>query len=188
TARDEHDGTVEALDEAGRDDPDHALVPVLARDDVRAPALVGLRPLLDLDDRLAQDASFDGLTLVVQLLQGVRKEACLLRVVGQQQMERGARMTEPAGSVDARPEPEADRAGVGGGRIDARDVHQRLQSWLLRARERAQARYREAAVLVQQRDDVGDRRERNEIEMALRDVGVDAEERLPELVDDAGAA
>ena len=46
-------------------------------------------------------------------------------------------MTEPAGSVDARPEPEAHRTCVGGGRIDAGDFHERLQPRLLRARERA---------------------------------------------------
>ena len=72
--------------------------------------------------------------------------------------------------------------------IDAGGAHQRLQPGLLRARERAQAGDRERAVLVDERHDVGDRRERDEVEMPLRDLGVDAEERLAELVDDAGAA
>ena len=97
-------------------------------------------------------------------------------------------MTEPPGGVDARAEPEADGARVDRGGIDARDAHQRLQADLLRARERAQAGDHHAAVLVEQRDDVGDRRQRDEVEVPLRDLGVDAEERLAELVDDAGAA
>ena len=78
--------------------------------------------------------------------------------------------------------------GVDGRRIDAGGAHERLQARLLRARERAQAGDRERAVLVDERHDVGDRRERDEVEVPLRDLGVDAEERLAELVDDAGAA
>jgi hypothetical protein len=47
--------------------------------------------------------------------------------------------------------------------------------------ESAKARDRERPVLVDERDDVGDRRERDEVEMSPRDVGVHAEERLPSL-------
>ena len=77
-------------------------------------------------------------------------------------------MAEPAGGVDPRREPEADRAGVDRRRVDARDAHQRPQPRLLRARERAQAGDRERAVLVDERDDVGDRRERDEVEVAAQ--------------------
>ena len=48
--RDQHDGSVEALDEPRRDDPDHALVPVLAPEHVAAPAAPRLGPRLDLGD------------------------------------------------------------------------------------------------------------------------------------------
>ena len=147
-----------------------------------------LGPLLDLRRRLAEDPRLDRLPLAVQLLELVREPPRLVGVVGQQQLERGARMAEPSGGVDARPEPEAARAGVDRRRIDAGRAHQRLQPRLLRARERAQARDRERAVLVDERHDVGDRRERDEVEVPLRDLRVDAEERLAELVDDAGAA
>ena len=85
-------------------------------------------------------------------------------------------------------EPEAACPRVDGRRIDAGSAHERLQPRLLRARERAQAGDRERAVLVDERHDVGDRRERDEVEVPLRDLRVDAEERLAELVDDAGAA
>ena len=47
---------------------------------------------------------------------------------------------------------------------------------------------RERAVLVDERDDVGDRGERDEIGMAGEHRVVGAEERLRELDDDAGAA
>ena len=60
---------MEALREAGGDDADHALVPVLARHDVGAAAALGLRPFLDLGDRLADDAALHRLALPVQLLE-----------------------------------------------------------------------------------------------------------------------
>ena len=82
-ARDQHDGAVEALDEPRGDDADHALVPVGAGDDVRAPAAVGLGPLLHRRDRLAQDATLDRLPLLVQLLQRAREVARLFGVAGQ---------------------------------------------------------------------------------------------------------
>ena len=147
-----------------------------------------LGPLLDLGRGLAEDPRLDRLPLAVQILELVREPLRLGGVVGEQELERGARMAEPPCGVDARPEPEAARARVDGRRIDAGGAHERLQPRLLRARERAQARDRERAVLVDERHDVGDRRERDEVEMPLRDLGVDAEERLAELVDDAGAA
>src|SRR5207248_1438827 len=97
--REQDDWPVEALDETRRDDPDHALVPALARDDVRAPPPVVLGPLLDLLRRLAEDARLDRLSLAIQLLELVRKPAGLLGVVGQQELERRARMAEPARRV-----------------------------------------------------------------------------------------
>src|SRR3981081_4283944 len=97
-------------------------------------------------------------------------------------------MPRPAGGVDARPQPEAARTRIDRRRVDAGYAHQRLQTGLLRTRERAQTADRKRAILVEQRHDVGDRRERDEVEMPLRDLGVDPQERLPELVDDAGGA
>ena len=97
-------------------------------------------------------------------------------------------MPEAAGGVEARREPEADGAGVDGGRVDAGALHERAQPGLRRARERAEPGDGERAVLVDERDDVGDRREGDEVEVTPGDLGVDAEERLAELVDDAGAA
>ena len=187
-AGDQDDGTVEALDEPGGHDADHALVPVLPGDDVRGAAAFLLGPRVDLGDRLADDPALDGLPFAVQLLERVCEPAGVVAVVREQQLERGAWVAEPAGRVDARAEPEADGARVDGGRVDPGGAHERLEAGPLRPCERAEAGCDERSVLVQERDDVGDRGEGDEVEVALRDLGVDAEERLAELVDDAGAA
>ena len=50
-----------------------------------------------------------------------------------------------------------------------RDAHQREQPRLLRLREAAQAEQRERAVLVDERHDVGDRRERDHVEVPLEE-------------------
>ena len=68
-AGDHHDRPVVTLDEARRDDADHAFVPAFAGDDVAAPAPAGLGPRLDLLDRFAQNPLLDGLSLAVQRLE-----------------------------------------------------------------------------------------------------------------------
>ena len=96
---------------------------------------------------------------------------------------------EPAGGVDPRREPEADGALVDGRGVDARGAHQRAQARAASSSaSRAQPGDRERAVLVEERDDVGDRRERDEVEVAGEPLVAGAEQRLGELVDDAGAA
>ena len=152
-----------------------------------AGALLG-RPLLDLGDGLAEDPALDGLALAVQLLERVGESARLSLVLGEEQLERRARVSEPAGRVQARRETEPDGPGVDRCRVDAGALHERAKSGLRRARERAQPGDGERPVLVDERDDVGDRRERDEVEMPLGNVGLDAEQGLAELVDDAGPA
>src|SRR5205085_2371795 len=68
-AGDQDDGAVVPLDEARGDDPDDALVPVLAGDDVAAAATQRLGPRLDLLDRLAPDPVLDELAVAVQALE-----------------------------------------------------------------------------------------------------------------------
>ena len=187
-ARDEDDRAVVALDEPRGDDADHALVPVGPGHGVGAASALLGRPRLDLGHGLAEDAALDGLALAVQLLERVGEPARLGLVLGEQQLERLARVPETAGRVQARREAEADGPGVDRGRIDAGALHERAQTGLRRARERAQPGDGERAVLVDERDDVGDRRERDEVEVPPRNLRVDAEEGLSELVDDSGAA
>ena len=109
---DQHHRPVEALDEPRGDDADHTLVPALVGEHVAAPGALRLGPLVDLRERLAQDSALDALALAVQLLELVRELAGLVGVVGEQQLERRARPAEAARCVDARREPEADRALV----------------------------------------------------------------------------
>jgi hypothetical protein len=187
-ARDQDDGAVVALDEPRRDDADHALVPLGAREHVGAAAALRLGPRLDLRDRLAQDALLDLLSLAVQVLELAREQIRLPPVVGQEQAQRGLRLAEPPGGVDPRREPEAAGALVGGRGVDARDLHQRTQARLLRPPEPRQACERERAVLVDERDDVGDRRKRDQVEVLVEKRMAATEQRLGELPDDAGAA
>ena len=122
--------------------------------------------------RLAKDAVLDRLSLAVQLLELGGDPLRGLLVVGQQQLERRGRAAEAAGGVDPRGEPEADGALVDDGRIDAGGAHQRAQA---RPRGRARAAcspaIASAAVLVDERNDVGDRRERDQVEMLLERRG-----------------
>ena len=74
---------MEALHEPRRDDPDHALVPIGPGDDVCGAATLRLRPLLDLSDRVPEDATFDGLPVAVQLLELLGEAARRVAVVRQ---------------------------------------------------------------------------------------------------------
>ena len=70
------------------------------------------------------------------------------------------------GRVDPGRQPEPDGGCVDGGGVDAGHAHQRAEPGLLGAREAPEADGRECAVLVDERDDIGDRGERDEIGMA----------------------
>ena len=176
------------LDQPGGHDPDHALVPLLSREHVTAPLLLRLRPRLDFLNSLAEDSFFDRLPVAVQLVETMSEPGRLVAVLRQQQLERRLRMAEPPGRVQPRRETKTDGRRVDCGRIDPGDLHQLAQTGFLRARERPQPRDRQAAVLIHERNDVRDRRQGDEIEMAAQDVRVGAEERLAELEDDSGAA
>ena len=187
-ARDEDDRPVEALGEARRDDADHALVPVLAPEDVATPPPLRLGHGVHDLDRLPQDPVLDRLTIAIELLERVGVTTRLVGVLGEDELERDVRTTEPAGGVDPRSQPEADGAGVDGGRIDVRAPHERLQPRTRRRGEDPKARGCERAVLVHERDDVGDRGQRDEVEAALDCRMVGTEKSRAELVDDARPA
>ena len=187
-AGDQHDRPVVALDEPRGDDADHALVPAGAGDHVGAatPALLG--PLLDRLDGLPQDPLLDGLPVAIQVLELGGELLRGLTLLRQQELERGFGPAEPSGGVQARREPEADRTGVDRGRIHARRAHQLLEAGLLRARQLPQPGDGQAAVLVQERHDVGDGGDRDEVEVPQERLRARPEQRLSELPDDPGAA
>jgi hypothetical protein len=121
-------------------------------------------------------------------LELVGEPLCPGVVVSQEQRERRFGSPEPAGGVDPRREPEPDRALVARRRVDVRDAHERPQPRLLRLGQPPQAGERERAVLVEEGDDVGDGRERDEVEVPVEERMPGAEERLGELPHDAGPA
>ena len=144
-----------------------------------------LRHRLDGGDRGAEDRLLDRLAIAVELLERVGETACFVPILREDELERGVGSTEPSRRIDPRREPEPDRACVDGGRIDPGAPHQRLQARAARGGERLQPGGREAAVLVEQRHDVGDRRHRDEVQVPAEERVLGAEERLAELVDDA---
>ena len=90
-----------------------------------------------------------------------------------------------------RREAKADRGRVDARRIGARDAHERAQPGPLGRAQRAQTGAHEAAVLPAQRHAVSDRRERDEVEVAVGERRVLAgggQQRGREFVGDAGRA
>ena len=141
-----------------------------------------------LGDRLAEDPVLDGLPLAVQLLQPAGEVGGVGVVVGEEELQRSLGMREPPRCVDPGRQAEPDGAGVDGGRVDPGRAHERTQPRLLRPRQRFQPGAREVPVLVHERDDVRDRGDGDEIQVPPQLLRARAEERLPELVDDPGAA
>ena len=179
---------MEPLGEARRDDPDHALVPVLVPQDVPTPSPLWLGQRVHGRDGVAQDPILDRLAVAIQLLEDLGATPRLVGIGGQHELERHVGATQPAGSVDPGCKAEAHGAGVDGCRIHVRAPHERLKPWTRGSCERSQPGRRQRAVLVDERDDVGDGGERDEIEIPSNRGVVGAEERLAELVHDARSA
>ena len=154
-------------------------MPALTGDDVAAAAAARLRPGLDLVDRLAQDPLLDRLALAVQRLELLGERVCLALVLGEQQRERGLGPAQPAGRVDARREPEADRRLVDRRGVDVRRrASARAGPGFCVCARRRRPSERERAVLVDERHDVGDGGERDDVEVALEKRVLGTEQRL----------
>ena len=181
-ARDEHDRPVEPLDEPRGDDPDHALVPVLAPEDVAAapPLPLGKASTSAVASRRIRSSTAwrSRFSSSSSRASASPSSASSVRMSSSAM---SGRQSRPAALIrGASRKPTAP--GVDDGGIDARAPHERLQPRAARAGERAQPGGRERAVLVHERDDVGDRRERDEVEAAPQRRMLGAEKRLPELV------
>ena len=192
-AGDQHDGAREALDQPRGDDADHALVPAprprRRRRGAPRRSAGHASTVATASRRIRSSTAWRSRFSVLELVAPAgRPRAASSR---EDQVERDVGSPEPSGGVDARREPEArprSRRRPPGRR--ARDAHQRAQSGL-RACARAPRRpgRGERAVLVDERHDVGDRGERDEVERGGRAAGWSgAEQRLGELVHDARAA
>ena len=97
-------------------------------------------------------------------------------------------MTKPTGGVDARRQAKGDLAGIDRRRIDAGAAHQCAQARPGRPTQPFQPGRDQPTILVGERHDVGDRSEADEIELIAQKLRVGAEQRLAQLVDDAGSA
>jgi hypothetical protein len=91
---------MEPLGEARRDDPDHALVPVLVPQDVPAPSPLRLGERVHGRDGVAQDPILDRLALAIQLLEDVGASPRLVEIGRQHELERHVGTTQPTGRVD----------------------------------------------------------------------------------------
>ncbi len=164
-ARDEHDRPVVALDEPRRDDADHALVPA-PRPRRRSPGGAAAPPARTRSARRPSAGCAPRPPGAPGSAPRARpRDASPHRrsSVRSSSSAVSGRPSRPAALIrGARRKPTAPASTVG--RIDRGAAHQRPQPGLLRPRERSQAGDRERAVLVEQRDDVGDRGERHEVE------------------------
>ena len=162
-------------------DADDARMPLLAHEHVGA----AIPERADLGLGLPRDPLLDGATLGVQRVELARDLGGALPVLGDEQLERGVGAANPAGGVQARGEPEAERAGVEVARVGAGDRDERPDPRLPARRQCLEALLDEPPVLTAERDEVGDRGERDEIEIVGRRR---RSERLRELVGDARPA
>ena len=189
--RDQHGRAVVALGDPRGDDADHAGMPAVGREDVRRRLRSAVPRGRDLRLGLEQDPRLDVAPLDVDRVELGRDRAGPLQVRGEQQLEAGIRAVQPPGRVDARREPEPDGAGVHPARVDARDVHQRLEPRLAGRCEHAQPGAHQPAVLADQRDAVGDGGERDQVEVGVGGFRVlpgRLQQRPRELMRDAGGA
>ena len=160
----EHDGgaMVFARDAAG-DDADDARVPALVEEHEAVRREVAF---LDLRLGLLGDLALDVLPLAVERLELLRRAAAEGEVVAQQQVDRERGVGEPATGVDARPEAVRNVDGREPLlRFEAGGPHQLQQAGAARFGEHAQAMAREDAVLAEQRHEIGDGAERDEVEV-----------------------
>ena len=164
----EHDRRpVVALDQPRGDDPDDARMPPLAGDHDhgrrRAARRAGPRRAASAALPTSRSVSRrSGLARVE--LGGDRRRP--RRVLGQHQLDPGVGAVEAPGGVDPRRQPEGEVALVEPLRLHPRDRHQRPQARAACAPNLRQPAPHQEPVLADQRHQVGDRRQRDEVEVA----------------------
>jgi hypothetical protein len=162
--RDEHRRPARVLDHARRDDPDHARVPPLSREH-EAVGGVEVDPV-HLAARLAERRAVDLLAAAVELLELAGDLERAVLVVGGEQLDAREAAPQPPDRVEARREDEADPAGGELPGVEPRRAHERAQAGVGRFGEELEAVAGEHAVLAAQGREVGDRRERDQVELA----------------------
>ena len=164
--RDDDRRPVVALDQARGDDPDDARMPALAGDDEPGASRRSLGQLAPgrLGGRVDLPLGRPPLGVGPAQLGGDRLARAV--VLGQHQLDPGVGPVEAPGGVDPRRQPEGEVALVEPLRLAFRDRHQRPQPGPVRAAHLREPAPDQRPVLADQRDDVGDRGERDEVEVA----------------------
>ncbi len=161
----EHErGAMEAFDHSAGDDADDAAMPAFARENQRCIG-VGNRLL----DALLKDCIGNGLfrllTILIQLVQLGGEGAGAIAVVGQKHFDDVGCARHPTGCVDARRDLKCDVAGAGHiAFCEAGDVENGSQADVANAAEAGEAELDDRAIFAGERDDVGDGRDRNQLE------------------------
>ena len=136
---------------------------------------------------LEEDALLDVAALGVRTVELLGDHAGALGLPGEQELDAGVRAIEATRRVEPRREPEADRAGVDARGVRLRHLHEGPKPLAARGAHRTQAGADEPPVLPAERHAVGDRGERDELEV-LGALGVVVAQRAREHVRDARAA
>ena len=147
---------------------------------------------LHLLDRLVEDALVERLPLDVEPLELARQPIGLALIVGEQEPKAVARVADPAGGVEPRPQDEAHLPGPDLPAFESAHPDQGPQPGPAAARRHEPESVPDQdAVLADQRHHVGDGGERDQVEQMVGKVGRKAErghQRLHQLEGDAGAA
>ncbi len=179
--RHEYRRPVVALDDPRGHDPDHPGVPALGSQHVG----VALPQLGHLGLGLPGRPFFDGPALGVQPVELAGDLLGPIRVRAEQQLDTRVGPGQPARGVDSRSQPKAEAARVEVAGIATRHGHQGPQARLLGVSQRPQAGSDQTPVLATERDQVGHRGQRHQVQVRF---GAGRAERGGQLVGHAGAA
>src|SRR5581483_3598114 len=117
--------------------------------------------------RALHDLARELLALRVALLETVGERLRLVGVLGEQQPQGLLRVRDAARRVETRAEDVADVRGAHATELQTAPLDQRADAGQRRAIQRLEAAPDERAVPAAQRDDVGDGRERDELEQLV---------------------
>ena len=156
-------GPLEALLQARRDQPDDAGRPALARHDHRRAALLQPEREQSLGFGLGEHRQFDLLARAIEAVE-LGGDCARLQFVARRQQPRAERgIADAAARIDARADEKAEMIGARRP-VGARRVEQGGQARALALAHHGEAARDERAVEADERHDVGDRRQRDEIE------------------------
>jgi hypothetical protein len=164
-------------------------------DDARGPRGIGdhrrprVGPLLGTLARAGHDDPGQLLPLGVALLEPLGERLRLGRILREQQAERVFGVVDPTRGVETRTENESDLGGTDAAELEAAAIDERANADQRHSVQRVQSRPCQDAIRAAERDDIGDGRQRGELQQiaSLFCVGLRAEQPLRELERDARA-